>query len=79
MIKVRVYNPGELASELARFESGTSSKFHPPHPVSAPSKATPPTNLNVHLAVGLSRKKEMLEHEQAIQLNLAGSRQEVKC
>ena len=40
--KARVYNPGELASKLARFESGTSSKsprppipsvFHPkPHP-----------------------------------------------
>ena len=40
--KARVYNPGELARELARSESGTSSRFHPPHPVSAPSKATPP-------------------------------------
>ena len=30
MIKVRVYNPGELASELARFESGIPSKFPPP-------------------------------------------------
>ena len=28
MFKARVYNPGELA----RFESGTSSKFHPPIP-----------------------------------------------
>ena len=27
-IKAWVYNPGELARELARFESGTSSKFH---------------------------------------------------
>ena len=27
--KARVYNPGELASELARFESGTSSKSPP--------------------------------------------------
>ena len=42
-LKARVYNPGELVRELARFESGTSSKFHhpPPHPVSALSKATP--------------------------------------
>ena len=41
--KARVYNPGELARELARFESGTSYNFHPPlHPVTVPSKATPP-------------------------------------
>ena len=32
-----------------------------------------PTNLNTHLAVGLSREKEMPEHDAAIQLNLAGA------
>ena len=32
-----------------------------------------PTNLNAHLAVGLSREKEMLEHDAAIQLHLAWS------
>ena len=32
-LKPRVYNPGELARELARFESGTSFKYpHPPIP-----------------------------------------------
>ena len=35
-LKSRVYNPGELAEELARFESGTSSKFHPPLPILRP-------------------------------------------
>ena len=34
--KARVYNPGELASELARFESGTSSKSPPIPPVLRP-------------------------------------------
>ena len=70
-IKARVYNPGELASELARFESGTSSKFHPPspsHQCSVQSHA--PTSLNAHLAVGLTREKEMPEHDAAIQVNL---------
>ena len=75
--KARVYSPGELASELARFESGTSSKFYPPRQCSFQSHA--PTNFNAHLAVGLSREKEMPEHDTAIQLNLARSRQEVKC
>ena len=74
--KARVYSPGELASELARFESGTSSKFYPPRQCSFQSHA--PTNFNAHLAVGLSREKEMPEHDTAIQLNLARSRQEVK-
>ena len=35
-VKARVYNPGqlgELSRELARFESGTSSKFHPHLPI----------------------------------------------
>ena len=36
-----------------------------------------PTNLNAHLAAGLGREKEMPEHDAAIQLNLARSRQEV--
>ena len=70
-LKARVYNPGEQA----RFESGISSKFHP-HPVSAPSKVTDPTDLN--LFVGLSREKEVPEQDAAIYLNLAQSRQEVK-
>ena len=35
-------------------------------------------SLNVHLLVGLSREKKMLEQDTAIQLNLAQSRQEVK-
>ena len=57
-IKARVYNPRGLASELARFESGTFSKFHPPsRQCSIQSHA--PTNLKAHLAVGLSREKEM--------------------
>ena len=78
-LKSRVYNPGELAEELARFESGTSSKFHPPLPILSVLHPKPlPTNLNAHLAVGLSREKEMPEQDAAIQLNLARSRQEVK-
>ena len=77
--KARVYNPGELASELARFESGISSKFHPSPSRQCSVQSHAPTNLNVHLAVGLSREKEMLEHYAAIQLNSALSRQEVKC
>ena len=75
--KARVYNPGERASELARFESGTSSKYPPPFCQCSVQSHTP-TNLNAHLAVGLSREKEMPEHDAAIQLNLARSRQEVK-
>ena len=72
-IKARVYNPGELA----RFESGTSSEFHPPIP-SVLIQSQSPTNLNMHLLVGLSREKEMPEQDAAIQLNLARSRQKVK-
>ena len=76
----RVYIPGELARELARSESGTSSKFHPPSPSRQCSvQSHSPTNLNAHLLVGLSREKEMPEQDAAIQLNLARSRQEVKC
>ena len=37
-IKARVYNPGELTRELARFESGTSSKFHLCRPKPLPHK-----------------------------------------
>ena len=37
----RVYNPGELASELARFESGTSSKFQPAIPSALRPKPRP--------------------------------------
>ena len=60
LIKARVYNPGKLARELARFESGTSSKFHPPSPFRQCSiQSYSPTNLNAHLLVGLSREKEM--------------------
>ena len=78
-LKARVYNPGELARELARFEIGTSSEFHPPSPPHQCSvQSHSPTNLNVHLLVGLSREKEMPEQDTAIQLNLARSRQEVK-
>ena len=77
VFKARVCNPGGLASKLARFESGTSSKSPPSCQCSVQSHA--PTNLNAHLAVGLSREKEMPEHDAAIQLNLARSRQEVKC
>ena len=71
-LKAKVYNPGELASEL---ENGTSSKS----PRQCTVQSHTPTNLNVHLAVGLSREKEMREHNAAIQLNLAWSRQEVQC
>ena len=49
-LKHSVYNPGELARELARFESGTSSKFHPPSPSRQWSiQSHSPTNLNMHL------------------------------
>ena len=53
------------------------AKFQPlpPHQCSVQSHS--PTDLNAHL-VGLSREKEMLEQNTAIQLNLARSRQEVK-
>ena len=74
LIKARLYNPGELASKLASIESGT------PPPI--PSVLRPklrPHNLNAHLGVGLSRQKEMPEHDATIQLNLVRSRQEVKC
>ena len=71
-VKIRVYNPGELAGELARFESGTSSKFHPPSPPRQCSiQSHSPTNLNAHLEVGLGREKERPEHDAAIKLNLA--------
>ena len=70
-LKARVYNPGELA----RLESGTSCKCPPSCQCSVQSHA--PTNLNTHLAVGL-REKETPEHDAAIQLDLARSRQEVK-
>ena len=33
VVKARVYNPVELAREIARFKSGTSSKFHSPFPI----------------------------------------------
>ena len=61
-------------SRPARFESGTSSKS----PGQCSVQSHSPTNLNVHLAVGLSREKEMPKQDAAIQLNLAWSGQEVK-
>ena len=68
-----------LARTPARFESGTSSKFHPLSPSRQCSvQRQSPTNLNAHLFVGLSREKEMPEQDAAIQLNLVRSRQEVK-
>ena len=80
LLKARVYNPGELAGELARFESGTSYKLPPSFPSSQSSvQSHVPTSFNRHLAVGLSREEEMPEHDAAIQLNLARSRQEVMC